>query len=162
MIVKILILILYILSLLLSLIGFAGGVLIFLISLIYGYFENFVHFSPTVLVILGILALLCELIEFFSGTIGAKKFNASKEAVFGSVIGLFTGFVIAIFTFQFYFILLGLVGGVIIGELIAGRREVKTILKSIAGVFLGKIGGIIFKSSLTFIMFLIVVWKLFF
>ncbi len=162
MTLKIIVLLFYLLSLLLSIIGFAGGVVLFLVSLTYGYFEDFQHFTPTILIILGILAFLCELIEFFSGTIGAKKFDASKQAVYGSVIGLFAGFLIAVVTFQFYLIFLGLITGVVLGELIAGRRELKVILKSIAGVFLGKIGGIILKSSLTFVMFLIGIWKLFF
>ncbi len=162
MIAKIVVLLFYLLSLLLSLTGFAGGVLLFLTSLIYGYFEHFQKFSPFILIILGILAILCEIIEFFSGTVGAKKFNASRQAVYGSVIGLFLGFFFAIFTFQFYLIFVGLISGVILGEIIAGRREIKIILKSIIGVFLGKIGGIILKSSLTFIMFLIGVWRLFF
>ncbi len=162
MTLKIIVLLFYLLSLLLSMIGFAGGVVLFLVSLTYGYFEHFQHFTPTILIILGILAFLCELIEFFSGTIGAKKFDASKQAVYGSVIGLFAGFLIAVVTFQFYLIFLGLITGVVLGELIAGRRELKVILKSIAGVFLGKIGGIILKSSLTFVMFLIGIWKLFF
>ncbi len=162
MTLKIIVLLFYLLSLLLSIIGFAGGFVLFLVSLTYGYFEHFQHFTPTILIILGILAFLCELIEFFSGTIGAKKFDASKQAVYGSVIGLFAGFLIAVVTFQFYLIFLGLITGVVLGELIAGRRELKVILKSIAGVFLGKIGGIILKSSLTFVMFLIGIWKLFF
>lgn len=162
MIAKIVVLLFYLLSLLLSLTGFAGGVVLFITSLVYGYFEHFQKFSPTVLIILGILAILCEIIEFFSGTVGAKKFDASKQAVYGSVIGLFLGFVFAIFTFQFYLIFFGLIAGVILGEIIAGRREIKVISKSIIGVFLGKIGGIILKSSLTFIMFLIGVWRLFF
>ncbi len=162
MIAKIVVLLFYLLSLLLSLTGFAGGVVLFISSLVYGYFEHFQKFNPTVLIILAILAILCEIIEFFSGTVGAKKFNASRQAVYGSVIGLFLGFFFAIFTFQFYLIFVGLISGVILGEIIAGRREFKVILKSIIGVFLGKIGGIILKSSLTFIMFLIGVWRLFF
>lgn len=159
---KIAVILFYILSLLLSMIGFAGGVLLFLTSLIYGYFEHFQHFTPTILIILGILALLCEIIEFFSGTVGAKKFDASKQAVYGSVIGLFFGFFFAIFTFQFYLIFVGLILGVVFGELIAGRNDLKTIGRSVIGVFLGKLGGIILKSSITFIMFLLGAWRLFF
>ena len=159
---KIAVILFYILSLLLSLTGFAGGVVLFITSFVYAYFEHFRHFTPTILIILGALATLCEVIEFFSGTVGAKKFNASKQAVYGSVIGLFLGFFFAIFTFQFYLIFFGLIAGVIIGEIIAGRREFKVILKSIIGVFLGKLGGIILKSSITFIMFLLGIWRLFF
>ncbi|BBB32354.1 conserved hypothetical protein [Thermotomaculum hydrothermale] len=162
MIAKIIVVLFYLLSLLLSFTGFAGGVVLFLTSLIYGYFNHFQNFTPTILVILGILAVLCEVIEFFSGTVGAKKFDASRQAVYGSVIGLFLGFFFAIFILQFYLIFIGLISGVILGELIAGRRDLKTISKSLVGVFLGKIGGIILKSSITFIMFIIGIWRLFF
>ncbi len=161
MIAKIVVLLFYLLSLLLSMTGFAGGVLLFLTSLVYGYFEHFQKFNPVILTILGILALLCEIIEFFSGTVGAKKFNASRQAVYGSVIGLFLGFLFAIFTLQFYLIFLGLIAGVILGEIIAGRRDFKVISKSIIGVFLGKIGGILLKTSITFIMMLIGIFRLF-
>ena len=143
-------------------IGFAGGVLLFLTSLVYAYFEHFDKFSPAILTILGLLAILCEIIEFFSGTVGAKKFNASRQAVYGSVIGLFSGFFFAIFTLQFYLVFFGLIAGVILGEIIAGRRDLKVISKSIIGVFLGKIGGIILKTSITFVMMLIGIFRLFY
>ncbi len=162
MIAKIIVLLFFLLSLILSVVGFAGGALIFLTALVYGYFHHFASFTPGILAILGILAVICEIIEFFSGTIGAKKFNASKQAVYGSVIGLFIGFFISIFTFQFYLIFVGLIIGVVLGELIAGRREIKVILKSLVGVFLGKVGGIILKSSITFVMVVIGIWRLFF
>ncbi len=162
MIAKIVVLLFYFLSLLLSLFGFAGGVVIFITSLVYGYFHHFESFTPTILIILFLLALVCEFIEFFSGTVGAKKFNASKQAVYGSVIGLFSGFFLAIFTLQFYLIFLGLVLGVIAGELIAGRNDFSTISKSVVGVFLGKLGGIVLKSTITFLMVIIGIWRLFF
>ncbi len=162
MIAKIILVIVYLISLLLSLIGFAGGFLLFIATFVYAFINKFQTFSPALLIVLGILAILCELIEFFSGTIGAKKFNASKQAVYGSVIGLFLGFVFSIFTLQFYLIFLGLVLGVVFGELIAGRRDFKTIGKSVIGVFLGKLGGIVLKFSLTLVMFILACWKLFF
>ena len=148
-------------SLVLSLTGFAGSVLAFLTALIYGWATGFQTMTGHVLLVLFILMVVAELIEVLSGTIGAKTFHASKQAVWGSMIGLFLGFLFAFATFQFYLIPIGLVMGVVVGEQVAGRTEARVIFRSVVGVLIGKISGIILKSILTFTMSIIILVQLF-
>jgi len=148
-------------SLVLSMTGFAGSVLAFLTALIYGWATGFQIMTGHVLIVLFVLMVIAELIEILSGTIGAKTFNASKQAVWGSMIGLFIGFLFAFATFQFYLIPIGLVVGVVIGEQVAGRTEAGVIFRSVVGVLIGKISGIILKSILTFTMAVIISVHLF-
>ena len=75
-------------ALVLSMTGFAGSVLAFLTALIYGWATGFQTMTSHVLLILFILTATAETIEILSGTIGAKTFQASKQAVWGSMIGL--------------------------------------------------------------------------
>ncbi len=148
-------------SLGLSLTGFTGSALAFLTALVYGWATGFRTMTPHILVILFVFMAIAELIEVLSGTIGAKTFQASKQAVWGSVIGLFVGFLFSAVTFQFYLIPVGLVLGVVGGELVAGRTEPRIIFRSVLGVLIGKISGIILKSILTFTMAVIILFHLF-
>ncbi|PJB78146.1 MAG: hypothetical protein CO090_07290 [Acidobacteria bacterium CG_4_9_14_3_um_filter_49_7] len=158
---KLVVILFLLVSLVLSMTGFAGSVLAFLTALIYGWATGFQTMTGHILLVLFILMAIAELIEVLSGTIGAKTFKASRQAVWGSMIGLFIGFLFAFATIQFYLIPVGLVVGVIIGEQVAGRTEPKIIFRSIIGVLIGKISGIILKSILTFTMMVIIFVHLF-
>lgn len=158
---KLVVILFLVVSLVLSMTGFAGSVLAFLTALIYGWATGFHTITGHVLLVLFILMAIAELIEVLSGTIGARTFKASKQAVWGSMIGLFIGFLFAFATFQLYLIPIGLVVGVIIGEQVAGRTEARVILRSVVGVLIGKISGIILKSILTFTMIIIILVQLF-
>jgi len=158
---KVIVILVLLIALALTLTGFAGSALAFLDALIYGWATGFQSMSFHVLIILFVLMALAELIEFLSGTIGAKTFHASKQAVWGSVIGMFAGSLLAIVTFQFYLIPAGLILGVIIGETVAGRTEAGTIFRSVAGVLIGKISGIILKSLIVVAMSIIIIFHLF-
>ncbi len=148
-------------SLALSLTGFAGSVLAFLTALVYGWATGFQTVTSHVLIVLFILMAIAEMIEIISGTIGAKAFHASKQAVWGSMIGLVVGCLFAFATFQFFLIPIGLIVGVVIGEQIAGRTEAGVIFRSVVGVLIGKVSGIILKSIITFSMAVIIVFHLF-
>lgn len=149
------------LALVLSMTGFAGSVVAFLTALIYGWATGFQTMTSHVLLILFILTASAETIEILSGTIGAKTFQASRQAVWGSMIGMFIGFLFAFATFQFYLIPVGLVVGVVVGEQVAGRTEARVIFRSVVGVLIGKLGGIILKSIITVTMAVIIFVHLF-
>jgi uncharacterized protein len=148
-------------ALVLSMTGFAGSVVAFLTAVIYGWVTGFQTMTGHVLLILFILTATAETIEVLSGTIGARTFHASKQAVWGSMIGLCLGFLFAFATFQFYLIPVGLVVGVVVGEQVAGRTEARIIFRSVVGVLIGKVGGIILKSIITLTMAIIIFVHLF-
>jgi len=149
------------LALILSLVGFAGSVVAFLTALAYGWATGFTSVTGQVLAWLAVLMVIAETIEMLSGTIGARTFQASRQALIGSVIGLVVGFLFGLVTFQFYLILVGLIAGTVIGEIIAGRRETPVIFRSVLGVLIGKVGGILVKTAITLSMVVIILWKMF-
>ncbi len=158
---KIVLILFLLLSLILSLFGLVGAALAFLSALVFAFFNGFELFTPRILVLLLILALMAEGIELLAGTIGAKTFKASRQAVIGSLIGLAVGIILGIPTLQLYLIPLGLVLGVVFGELAAGRTEFPVIMRSLMGVLIGKVGGILVKFCLTLTMVVIILVRLF-
>lgn len=158
---KLLLILFLLLGLVLALVGFAGGAVAFLAALIFAWWNDFQLINGHTLLVLFGLALLAELIEFLAGTIGTRSFDASRQAVIGSLIGLFMGFVIGILTLQLYLIPLGLIGGVVAGELIAGRTDFAQIMKSVLGVVVGKIGGLLVKFVLTLTIIVIILIRIF-
>lgn len=152
---KIVLTIILLISVLLSLVGLGGAATAFISVFIFSWITGFTIITPNILWVLFILAVIGEIVEIMAGTIGAKKFDASKQAVWGSVIGIIFGLFFGIITLQFYLIFVGLVAGVVIGDLIAGRTEFKVIMKSLLGVLVGKVGGIIMKTTLTIVMVII-------
>ncbi len=158
---KLLLVLFLLVAIVLSMVGLMGGPLAFLAALIFAWWNGFELITANVLLVLLALAVMAELIEFLGGTLGAKTFNASRQAVVGSLIGLIAGLLLGLATLQLYLIPLGLIGGVVAGELIAGRTEFGQIMKSIVGVLIGKVGGILIKSILTFTMVVIILIRIF-
>jgi len=144
-----------IISVFLSLVGLGGAAIAFLSVFIFSWLTHFTIITGSTLWVLFFIALIAEVVEIMAGSIGAKTFDASKQAVWGSVIGIFIGLLFSLATFQFYLIFVGLIIGVILGDLIAGRTEAKIIFKSVIGVLIGKVGGIIIKTALTIIIVII-------
>ena len=158
---KLLLVLFLLVALLLAFIGFAGGAVAFVATFLFAWWNGFELITGHTLLVLLVLAVLAELVEFIAGTIGARTFNASREAVVGSVIGLILGVLFGIATLQLYLIPVGLVAGVVAGELIAGRTEFAQIMKSVVGVLVGKVGGILVKLILTVTIIVIVLVRIF-
>lgn len=158
---KIVLILFLLLSLILSLFGLTGAAVAFLSTLVFAFFNGFELFTPRILLLLLVLALMAEGVELLAGTIGAKTFKASRQAVVGSLIGLVIGILLGVPTLQLYLIPLGLVLGVVFGELAAGRTEFPVIMRSLLGVLIGKVGGILVKFCITVTMGVIILIRLF-
>jgi len=115
---------LWLIAILLVLIGLAGIILPALpgVPLFYGglllaaWIDDFSRVSVATIVILGVLALLAWLVDFVSSLITTKSAGASKQALWGTIIGGRIGIVGGLLG-----IIIGTVIGAIIGEILASR-----------------------------------------
>lgn len=94
------------------------------------------------------LAIFGTLADNITTAMGARKFGGSKQAFWGSMIGLFVG---AFFIFPFG-IIIGPFLGAFIAELHFQRKTAKDSAKSGLGATLGLLAGVLAKLIITGIM----------
>ncbi|MGH8145230.1 MAG: DUF456 domain-containing protein [Rhodanobacteraceae bacterium] len=105
------------------------------------------HAIPVwVVVFLGLLAAFSILFDFLAGTWGAKKYGASKAAVWGAFIGTIIGLFFAIPG-----IILGPFVGAVIGQLASGSR-VEHAARVGVGTWIGLLIGTAIKLATAFMM----------
>jgi uncharacterized protein len=88
-------------------------------------------YSTTFIVVTGIITLLVALFDYYLPIITAKKFGATKQGIWGSIIGMTLGIV-----FTPVGMIAGLIIGSIIGDLIAGQT-MNQAARSASGTILG-------------------------
>lgn len=129
--------------------GYAGLILLHLTSRY--------DFSTRFLVIFAILTVIAALLDYVIPVIGARKFNATKYGIWGSVIGLIAGvFMIPPFGF-----IIGPIIGAFIGELVGGKRTEHAV-RAAFGAFIGFAAGTGLKLVLCLVMTYYFLEKLFF
>jgi len=151
-----------ILLILFSLAGFAAiffttfGTLIILIgSVLYAAMTEFSAINLHTLILLLVLYIIGEMLEYVFVILGAKKFGASNIAAAGAIIGGILG---AIFGAAFFGIgiILGTFLGIFLGAFLAEFGVQQDFIKSLkagAGSIVGRIGSIVAKVFIAFIMF---------
>lgn len=97
------------------------------------------------------LAIFGTLVDNLTTAMGARKFGGSKQAFWGSMIGLFVG---AFFIFPFG-IIIGPFLGAFIAELHFQRKTAKDSARSGLGATLGLLAGVLAKLVITGIMLVI-------
>ena len=126
--------------------GLPGTPLIFSGLLLTAWADDFRHVSGWTMAFLGVLSVVAFAVDFISGSLGAKKTGASREAVIcaalGAVIGLFFG-VVGVFFGPFV--------GAVIGEYIACRNLGQAGVVGV-GAWVGFVIGIAAKLMLVFAM----------
>jgi len=126
---------------------------LFLVSIIFGFFDGFTHVTASNYWILGAVVVLSILVDYFSGILGARYGGASRQALIAGLFGLFVGTLLAP-------PLGGLVGlfiAVLLAELAAGVSE-RRALRAAAGAIVGSIIGVaanVFLAALFFVLFLL-------
>ena len=145
---------LWIVSLSLILVGMAGTVLpalpgtplIYAGLLLAAWGDGFAYVSGWTMAFLGLLTGLALIVDLVSGSIGAKKTGASREAVIGAavgaVLGLFFG-VVGVFIGPFI--------GAVFGEYLV-RRDLGRAGVVGVGAWIGFVLGIAAKLMLAFAM----------
>ncbi len=102
-----------------------------------------------------VLTVISYIVEFMSGTWGARWFGATRWGAIGGVIGGIVGMFFGIIG-----ILVAPLAGVLIGELLGGK-ELVPAAKSTWGSLLGTTAGMVAKLAIGLVMvvwFAIAVW----
>lgn len=94
------------------------------------------------------LAILGTLVDNITTAMGARKFGGSKQAFWGSMIGLFVG---AFFVFPFG-IIIGPFLGAFIAELHFQKKNTRESAKSGLGATLGLLAGVLGKIIVVSLM----------
>lgn len=124
-----------------------GTPLIFIAALGYGFYDKFNHITPSILVILFILMLLAFTVDYLAGTVGAKKYGATKYGTWGSFIGGVAGVIFL----NIPGLIIGPFLGAVIGEILAGKKP-EEALKVGFGTMIGLAGGAVLKLILAISM----------
>ena len=102
------------------------------------------------------LTIFVTLLDYIVPAAGAKKYGASKLGVWGSIIGMVTGF----FFFPPWGIVIGAFLGALAGEVLVGK-EGKKALRAGWGVFVGTMVGVGLKLALCGIVLFFYVREMF-
>jgi uncharacterized protein YqgC (DUF456 family) len=145
---------LYVLAALLMLVGLAGAVLPALpgIPLIFGGIwlaaavDGYRHLGWWWLLGIALLGALGMTIDFVAGMLGAKRVGASRQALWGAVLGTFIGMF-----FGVPGLLLGPFVGALLGELLAGQSVLRSTHVGV-GTWLGLLFGTLAKLVVSFAM----------
>jgi uncharacterized protein YqgC (DUF456 family) len=119
-----------------------GPLLIFIGLFLAAWAEDFIYASWTTLIILGILMLFAHAIDFLAGALGAKRFGASRAAIFGATVGAFLGI---------FFGFIGIILGPFIGAVIGQLTELSSLKKASQvgiGTWIGFVVGIAAKIAI--------------
>lgn len=127
--------------------GLPGAPLMFLGMLLWGIYTHFEKIGFLTYLVLAILTLIISFADYYSGTLGAKKYGASR---FGLLSAVFFG-ILGFMYFNIVGLILGMFLGVILGEFLGGKN-LKKSLKIGGGIILGFLGGVIFKAIAALIM----------
>lgn len=96
-------------------------------------------YSPFFYVLWGAITILSIILDYVFPVWSAKKFNASRYGIWGSIIGMLIGIIF----FPPFGMIAGLLLGAIAGELFAGKESSHAM----------KVGMVTFISSLLMILF---------
>ncbi|BBB92344.1 MAG TPA: DUF456 domain-containing protein [Methylomusa anaerophila] len=150
-------------GLILTAIGLPGNVVIFVTALTYGYFEGFSHITYSVLLLILAAFLAGEAIEFVAGSLGAKKGNASRRAVWAAFLGGIAGGIIGTGMAPGIGSLLGAVAGAFASGFAAELSKTGDITKAgqvAKSIVIGQVLGIIAKLAIAFGMVILLISKL--
>lgn len=161
---KIMIVLMCLCGFLLSFMGIAGTFLIALAYIIFGLADRFHDFSVLLLLFLILLSIAGEIVEFFSASIGSKKFGASNISFFSSLILGILGGVWGTVIFPVVGTLIGTIAGASVGAFVTElflKGKFQAAAMASIGVVAGKTGGILFKTFIAFIMAVSVIVAIF-
>lgn len=108
--------------------------------------EGFAHVGVGTLIALGIMAALAVGLDFVAGALGARRYEASRQAALGAALGALVGLF-----FGPVGIIIGPFTGAVLGELLA-RSNLEKASRAGFGATIGLLIGTAVKIALGFAM----------
>jgi len=145
--------------------GLPGTWLILVTSVLYSWLTDFSVITYQMLLGLLVLAVAAEVLEFWSGLWGARRYGGSKKAMLGTLIGGLAGAII-LTPMLFGF---GAVVGAFFGAFTGGfvityleQRKMNEAMRVGWGGLLGRVFAMVFKGAAVVTMIGLDVWAIFF
>ena len=145
--------------------GLPGTWLILITSALYSWLTGFSVITYQMLLGLLVLAVAAEVLEFWSGLWGARRYGGSKKAMLGTLIGGLAGAII-LTPMLFGF---GAVVGAFFGAFAGGfvvtyleQRKMSNAMRVGWGGMLGRVFAMVFKGATVVTMIGLDVWAIFF
>ncbi len=130
-----------------------GIPLVYLGYLIYGFASGWREYGLQTMLWLGLFTILIQVLDFYAGSLGAKRFGASKRGVWGSIIGALLGLIF----FSLPGLVVGTFAGALFGEILEGRSLGEGV-RSGWGAFLGLLAGSLFRIAAAVAMLGMFLW----
>ena len=168
-ILKVVVLIVLILSMPTGLIaivlGLPGTWLILVTSVLYALVTDFAVINYQMLLGLLVLAVAAEVLEFWAGLWGARRYGGSKKAMLGTLIGGLIGAVILSPMLFGFGTIVGAFLGAFAGGFLVTYLEQKKMDKAVRvgwGGLLGRVFAMVFKGAAVVTMIGLDIWAIFF
>jgi uncharacterized protein YqgC (DUF456 family) len=117
-----------------------GTPLILLGAIVYAIATDFATVDGWLIAVLALICVGAELVEYVAGTIGARRYGASRAGVCGAIVGGLAG----ILVLGPIGILIGPIAGAVAGELLAGTSGAQAIRAGL-GAIIGTAAGVLLK-----------------
>jgi len=114
----------------------------FVVALLAGFFDHFVHLSGWNLLILLLITVLSVVVDHLSGVLGAKYGGASRKAMVVGLVGTIAGMILL----PPFGGLLGLFLGIAVAEGVQFKDH-RRALKAASGGLLGTLAGILINTG---------------
>jgi uncharacterized protein YqgC (DUF456 family) len=145
--------------------GLPGTWLILITSVVYSWLTGFSVITYQMLIGLLVLAVAAEVLEFWSGLWGARRYGGSKKAMLGTLVGGLIGAII-LTPMLFGF---GTVVGAFLGAFAGGflvtyleQRKMNEAVRVGWGGLLGRVFAMVFKGAAVATMIGLDLWAIFF
>lgn len=119
----------------------------------YGFLSNWKFYTYRALIAWGIVTLVTVVVDVYAGSLGAKRFGASRYGFWGSVAGV----VLGILFFGPPGAIIGPFVGAVAGEFMAGKTYQEALMSG-WGTFIGFLCGGLFKFAVALAMIGTFLW----
>ena len=134
-----------------------GMGIIFAAVTIYGFYSDWLLYSPVFMVFCGVLTIVSFAVDYLSGAYGAKKYGgASKEAMVAALIGGIIGMIL----FHFIGMIIGSAVGIFAVEYYHNHKNADQSAKAAIGVLIGMALGIAVQFALALVILCWVIYKI--